>query len=293
MSRNPSYSFGHIITRQLMLAIAWCLIVAPTAFGAELLPGWGQAIDPDGDCSFELGDGSLTVVAPGPTHGLSAELNRMNAPRVLSPIDGDFVVDLQVNTRFTPGEQTVAQRTAYQGSGILLMKDDQTYVRLESAVLVRGGRPRFYTNFELRVDGRLQRFGTPGDFSLDGENPVRLRLERRGDEILGAVTQEPGTWHYLQAKSTPLPAELQVGVAAINASSKPLVAEFADFRVFTPQVVATPAQPTVANPVAPFETAATAKELPTAVTTSELANRMHCCRPCCPPRRSRCLFRRR
>lgn len=282
----------HIITKPLMFATTWCLI-ATTTCGAEMLPGWGKAIDPDGDCSFELDGESLTVVAPGPTHGLSAELNRMNAPRVLSPVEGDFVIDLRVNTHFTPGEQTVAQRTAYQGSGILLMKDDQTYVRLESAVLVRGGRPRFYANFELRVDGRLQRFGTPGDFSLDGGNPVWLRLERRGDQILGAVTQEPGKWNYLQAKSTPLPAELFVGVAAINASSKSLAAEFSDLRIFTPHVVAMPAPPVVANPAPSFEPAAPPTQVRSAVTTSETATCTPCCRPSCPPRHLRCLFRRR
>jgi regulation of enolase protein 1 (concanavalin A-like superfamily) len=210
----------------------------------------------------------------------------MNAPRVLSPVIGDFIADLRVDTEFTPGEQTVAQRTAYQGSGLLLMKDDQTYVRLESAVLVREERARFYTNFELRVDGRLQRFGTPVDFALDGQRSVWLRLERRGDHILGAVTQEPGQWNYLQAKSTPLPDELQLGVAAINASSKPLTAKFADLKVFTSRDDPPPAPPIVAEAVDPVMTA------PTTVTSVKVEP-VSCCRPCCSPPKSRCFFRRR
>lgn len=302
MSVSRFDSLGSTITeRFLFSAVCWLMLTA-AALGAEALPGWGHPVDPDGDCSFDFDGGSLTVVAPGPTHSLSAELNRMNAPRVLRPIDGDFVVDLQVNTEFTPGEQTIAQRTAYQGSGLILMKDDQTYVRLESAVLVRGGRPRFYANFELRVDGSLQRFGTPVDFALNGQGPVWLRLERRGDQILGAVTQEPGKWTYLQSKTTPLPAELQLGVAAINASSKSLVAKFSDLRVFTPHVDPPPAP--LAAPVGPAPVASDVSVLPTiepAVVETiaveaiavESATYPSCCRPSCPPRYSRCLFRRR
>ncbi len=38
------------------------------------IPGWGTAVDPDGDCRFELKNSTLTITAPGPAHDLSAEL---------------------------------------------------------------------------------------------------------------------------------------------------------------------------------------------------------------------------
>lgn len=222
----------------VILAVAICssdstLCQIATAEEQEF-PGWGQAMDPDGDCTFHGEDGQLTIVAPGPRHGLSIELNRMNAPRVMRTVEGDFSVELRIDTKFTPGDQTIAQRTAYQGSGLLLFQDDENYARIEAAVLVRNGNPRYYVNFELRVDGQLQRFGIPDDYSWDSTRPIWLRLDRRDNQLLGAATQEVGSWTYLNPKNIGLSEVVQIGVAAINASSLPLQAEFADMRLFVP-----------------------------------------------------------
>ena len=54
------------------------------------IDGWGQMVDPDGDCRFEIGDDSVTVTFGPGAHGLDAEGNRMNAPRVLRSVSGDF-----------------------------------------------------------------------------------------------------------------------------------------------------------------------------------------------------------
>ncbi len=53
-----------------------------------ILKGWGEPIDPDGDCEFNLADGRLTIKVPAPAaprkgHGLEAEAKTLNAPRVL------------------------------------------------------------------------------------------------------------------------------------------------------------------------------------------------------------------
>jgi regulation of enolase protein 1 (concanavalin A-like superfamily) len=195
------------------------------------IPGWGIAVDPDGDCSFDLKDSALTITAPGPVHDLSVELQKMNAPRVLRPATGDFAVEVLVKGEFKPGEATIPVRTAYHGAGLLLMGDDQTYIRLDRATLVRGGRSQHYANFELRVMGRLTRFGTPVDYTIDPERDTFLRLERKGHAVSGAVSQEAGQWHDLGTKEAELPDEVLVGIAAINASSQPFRPMFTEFRV--------------------------------------------------------------
>ena len=199
--------------------------------GQKTIAGWGEAVDPDGDCSFDLKDSALTITAPGPVHDLSAELGRMNAPRVLRAAKGDFVIEVLVKGTFKPGEATIPVRTAYHGAGLLLMADDQTYIRLDRATLVRAGTGQHYVNFELRNKGRNIRFGTPADFKIDPERDTFLRLERKGNAVSGAVSQQSGKWHDLGTKEAEFPVEVLVGVVAINASTQPFQPIFQDFTV--------------------------------------------------------------
>ena len=58
--------------------------------GKEKELGWGQATDPDGDCTIRQADETVTIQIPATAHDLSIELNRINAPRVMKEVEGDF-----------------------------------------------------------------------------------------------------------------------------------------------------------------------------------------------------------
>ncbi len=190
------------------------------------IPDWGTFVDPDRDCSFSLDDSQLSITVPGTPHDLSAELDRMNAPRVVTSVSGDFTMAVIVKGDFEPGQANIPGRTAYNGAGLLVMLNEGTYIRLERAVLERGGRRQHYANFELRVDGQVERIGTPSDMALDPEASCLLRIERVGNEIRGIVRQGNRAWNELKPKKVDMDEELSVGVAAINASSKPFEAKF-------------------------------------------------------------------
>lgn len=221
------------MSRARALSLIFWLSGSLATVGAEpkQIEGWGKFLDPDGDCSSMMQAGKLTIRVPGTPHDLSAELRRMNAPRVLREVKGDFAVEVKVGGKFAPSEGTIPERTPYQGAGLLLMKDDRTYVTLVRAVLVRDGERQHYANFEQRVDGELLRFGIPADFQIDDSRETVLRLERRGDKVLGSVSQEAGKWHELPPKQIKLPEEVSVGVAAVNASADEFSPRFADFKV--------------------------------------------------------------
>ncbi|QDT14882.1 DUF1349 domain-containing protein [Alienimonas californiensis] len=220
------------------VAAALCLAVpllavqiADGAGDSREVPGWGVAINPGGDGRFAPDGSRLTLSAPGPVHGLSAELNQMNAPRVLQPAEGDFDVEVKVEGGFAPGRATLRVRKAYHGAGLLLMKDDRTYIRLERASFRADGQTRHYANFELRLDGQLQRIGLATDMPLDPTQPTWLRLERRGDVVTARVRQQQGAWKTLGDKSAPLPLVVQVGVCAVNASTVPFRPTFSELKV--------------------------------------------------------------
>src|SRR5262249_15437390 len=86
------------------------------------LTGWGKAIDPDNDCEFQLGrQGKLTIKIPGKDHALSFERNQMNAPRVLQPVEGDFIVQTKLSGAYPAGAVSVVDgRRPFHGAGLVL-----------------------------------------------------------------------------------------------------------------------------------------------------------------------------
>ena len=101
------------------------------------LKGWGEAIDPDGDCRIGLDEDKVTISVPPTRHDLSVEVGDVNSPRVLRNIEGDFIVQVKVSGNFRhSGKSTSIEYAAYQGGGLLLWQDRRNYIRLERAVIV-------------------------------------------------------------------------------------------------------------------------------------------------------------
>lgn len=200
------------------------------------LRGWGNAFDPDHDCKFFLAEDALLISVPGfRPHDLAADIDTINAPRVLQSVDGDFTMQVKVEGRFTPGDQSTKEgRAAYNGAAIVALVDPKNVVTLARAVLQRpDAEAQHYANFEIRVAGDLQRFGLTTDHPLPKDGPVFLRLERRGSQVLGAVSTDGITWDELEPKDIPAewPKTLQAGVAAISTSKDEFNPRFSKFQI--------------------------------------------------------------
>lgn len=190
------------------------------------IQGWGLLIDPDGDCTFTVGADEIEIGVPATPHGLSAELNKMNAPRVLQQASGDFDLEVEVAGTFQPQQPTIATRTAYLGGGLVLMRDNENYIRLERAALRRGEQISHYVNFEQRRDGKLLRFGTPADFSLLADDELQLKLSIRGKSVSGFARKNNEEWQPLGEKQFRETGGLSAGIAAVNATNVPQRAIF-------------------------------------------------------------------
>ncbi|MGC1720093.1 MAG: protein kinase [Isosphaeraceae bacterium] len=191
---------------------------------------WDEPIVPDGDCKIELdrAGNRIRIVVPGTPHVLSAELGRLNAPRLLREVRGDFDARAKVAGGFHPaGKTTVKEYAPYHGAGLLLWQDEDNYIRLEIAADLQHGKVRPYVNFEDRRDGALA--DSRGQQIVDGSSYLRLR--RRGAEILGAFGPDGVHWTSFPPLSANLKDRLKVGVSAINTATKPLTAELEGFEV--------------------------------------------------------------
>ena len=196
------------------------------------IKGWGNAVDPDGDCKFTVEKGRLSIGLPGVDHALAFERGQMNAPRVLRAVEGDFIAEVKLSGPFPAGATSlVPARRPFHGAGLLLWQDEKNYLRLERAELVSEGRNMSYASFEARGNGEFVRRGDASELPLS-EGATYLRVERRGGKVYGGISTDGIQWSSLKPITVELPKKVFVGVAAGHNTSSPFEPVFEDFKVF-------------------------------------------------------------
>jgi regulation of enolase protein 1 (concanavalin A-like superfamily) len=209
-------------------------LLAPAVLAADkttpTIPGWGRPVDPDGDCKIRADGDKLLFEIPGTKHDLSVEVGDVNAPRVIRPIEGDFIAQVTVSGNLQHnGKGTSDKFSPYHGAGLLIWLDGQTYIRLERALTIPPDREAVhYVNFELRKDGKMADW----DSAVIPISDTTLRIERRGAHVYGQVSLDGIHWTALKPIDVQLPKEVKLGVAAINTSSEVFRPEFTDFETF-------------------------------------------------------------
>jgi regulation of enolase protein 1 (concanavalin A-like superfamily) len=194
------------------------------------IDGWGLAIDPGDDCKFVPAGKSLTIQVPGTYHDLNPDSGKLNSPRVMRAVEGDFVATVKVTGDFQPNGKTTAPKSVpFNGAGLLVWSDSDNYIRLERGALLRKDKISTTVAFEEREGG--YRGAVHNDAAPVG--PVYLRMERKGSRISGAISPDGTTWKKLKPIDTVWPAKLKVGLAAINSNSEPFAPKFEEFDLKT------------------------------------------------------------
>jgi regulation of enolase protein 1 (concanavalin A-like superfamily) len=185
-------------------------------------------VDPDGDCTIAPAGTRLTITVPGKGHDLTIEFGRINAPRVLQEVEGDFTVQVKVVGTLGPTAATsIPGRPSFQAAGLLLWSDEHNYVRMEHATVGQANAVLSYAALELRAGGQIVAPPTM-DMRL---NDVWLRLERRGNQITGSWSLDGRFWLHLGQVNAALPARVRLGVLAINTAKQQLEVRFEDFKL--------------------------------------------------------------
>jgi regulation of enolase protein 1 (concanavalin A-like superfamily) len=154
----------------------------------------------------------------------------MKAPRVLREVEGDFTAQVKVTGDFKPGEQSASPETSsFNAAGLLLWQDSKNYIRLERNAWRTGdGQYACYPPlFEHYRDGQYQNTnpdGTTDDF-FKGRS-TWLKLERRAGKVIASYSHDGKEWTEVKQIDVELPRKVQIGVAAVNTSTKPLTVEF-------------------------------------------------------------------
>ena len=221
-----------------------CMVMAAVCTAAETdepearpneVPGWGRVIDPWRDCdvSLDRDNERLKIQVPGTPHVVSAEVPQlpMNAPRVTRRVRGDFTADVHVLGRLEPGPTRTTHYDPYHGAGLIVWQDSSNYLRLERAVGFLNGRPHPYLNYELREGGRLT---MSQGFPVE-DRPRFLRLRREGRGFSAWSSLDGRRWSQLPGVEAAFNERVEVGVFAVNSSSRTLSVELEQFSVDDPQ----------------------------------------------------------
>jgi regulation of enolase protein 1 (concanavalin A-like superfamily) len=190
------------------------------------LGNWGLAIDPDSDCKIVDKGKALDISIPNKHHDLNADNDKMNAPRVVREVSGDFSMTVRVAGAFQPStKSTNPKAVPYIGGGILIWQDSDNYIFLGRAAINRNNKVSEFAAFEERE------WGTRGALNNRGIDPggVYLRVERRNNRILGSTSKDGKYWTKLDPMETSYPGTIKVGLYAINGCSDPIDVRFEDF----------------------------------------------------------------
>ncbi|MFO0845376.1 MAG: hypothetical protein U0797_23835 [Gemmataceae bacterium] len=80
--------------------------------------GWDRPVNPHGYCRFDRAGSKLTITVPGDGHELDVRNDRLNAPRLLKDVEGDFAAQVRVTGDFTRAGLTGSW--AFRRTGLLV-----------------------------------------------------------------------------------------------------------------------------------------------------------------------------
>jgi hypothetical protein len=182
------------------------------------IKGWGAVVDPDGDCRVKAEDGKLTITVPKTYHDLTYadEVTKLNAPRALRDVEGDFRLEVTVKAFPLPEKDTSSSgRYSFVSSGLLVWEDDKNFIRMDRAAEGANGQPFIWV--ERFQDGK-QVFH---EFKQIDDKDSTLRVERKGTQLTFSVKEgDAQDWTEVHSAEAELPRKLKAGVLAINTTTR-------------------------------------------------------------------------
>jgi WD40 repeat protein/tetratricopeptide (TPR) repeat protein len=229
-------------------------VVRPRGATVSSIAGWGQAVDPLGDCQFTTFGDSLTIAVPPSLHDYTGVRNNYDSPRVIKDVEGDFTVQVKVTCPIRPQVPLAERSLSYFGAGFVILGSADHYVRVERNGYFRhparatGAPPpapetdlkKYSSNAPLVEYWRDGRELTAGRNNWNGARPLLpgsatwLRLQRRGANINVGISSDGQKYEGVYPLETNLPTKVQLGVMVINSSGSEFEATFSDWQLTQP-----------------------------------------------------------
>jgi regulation of enolase protein 1 (concanavalin A-like superfamily) len=195
----------------------------------QAVKGWGTVVDPDGDCQVAEEKGVVTITVPKTHHDLThaADATKLNSPRILQEVSGNFRVEVKVKAFPLPEKDTSSSgKYSFVSAGLLIWQDDKNFIRMDRAAEGATGGPFVWV--ERFADGKA----AGQQFRQLTDKDTTLRVERSKDQFTFSVREDEGKeWVEVHTEQAGLPDKLQVGVLAINTTTKEFAPQLSGFKV--------------------------------------------------------------
>jgi beta-xylosidase len=179
--------------------------------------------DPNNDAKYSLTarPGFLRLTVPDGND--LAGFTNYDAPRLLVPQKGNFTLETLVE--FDP-------KDVYQGAGLLVWQDEDTFLRLEFGFGGMGGAAKNVVLVKQEEGGLnlVDFIDLP-----DTLKRVELRLQRNNDLYTAWYRQVGGSWQKIGSTELSLNSTVNVGITQVTQyTPSQISADFDYFRVFSP-----------------------------------------------------------
>ncbi len=214
VDRAGTYAKGHIALQMhfggltvVQFRKIEIMELRPSKPSESLIAGWGTAIDPQGDCKFEVNQGRLALTVPAGEHDLNpAPDKNVLAPRVLQEVEGDFTLQVHVHPfPLPPRGKSAAGSDTFRAAGLLVWQDAQNYLRFATAA----------TGARHFLQAEWWQEGTYG--GADGTAATHLQIQRQASRLRLRTSADGKTWEDWKTVDLELSSKIQVGVVAMSA----------------------------------------------------------------------------
>src|SRR6185437_9732007 len=158
---------------------------------------WDKPTDPKGKCKFQEAAGKLTVTIPHGNYNLSPR-HGIAAPRLLGNVAGDFTAQVRVGGAYR--DDGKGEPFFSLAAGLIVWIDENNYLELERGL---AARDKLRVLWSSHKDGRPHQHPAAG-LNLTGTH-THLRLQRRGNKLLAAYSEDGNKWVELNPIEMPLP----------------------------------------------------------------------------------------
>jgi regulation of enolase protein 1 (concanavalin A-like superfamily) len=202
---------------------------------ARIRRAYGETIDPDRDCKFEMKSEKLRLTIPGKQHFLERKLH--NAPRVAREIEGDFTLSVRVTFPIRPAKGLEAHQadSAIASAGVIAWSDDDDeMVWILRSEFPLGGEQRqgFLSN---RVKPKVNEYHTLWGLNLEQTEAAYVRLERNGNKVSPTYSGDGKKWDSTFEVEVGWGKKVKVGLIAENGYKVPFVATFDEYKLEQPK----------------------------------------------------------
>ena len=133
--------------------------------------------------------------------------------------------------RLVPGPLNTTHYDPYHSAGLIVWQDPFNYLRLERAIGFIDGRHHASVNYELRAGGLL---AVSRGFTVQ-EGSHFLKHRRQGESFSAWYSHDRHRWIKLGRFDAAFPQRVEVGVVAVDSSTRMLSAELEMLNVEDPQ----------------------------------------------------------